>query len=65
MNHYRYDFTKDASNNFRHQTSRDADNNCYISGYYYDAKASTVIDHVFVYRFMYAVIGGAYFDNSN
>ncbi len=34
---------------------------CTTDGYYYNAKGSTIIDHVFVYGFMYAVIGGSYY----
>jgi hypothetical protein len=63
MVHYKYDFTYSTGTNFRHQatTARTA---CSTDGYYYNAQGSTIIDHVFVYGFMYAVIGGSYYKNN-
>ncbi len=64
MVHYKYDFTYSTGTTFRHQATAPGGNVCSTNGYYYNAKGSTIIDHVFVYGFMYAVIGGSYYTNN-
>jgi hypothetical protein len=63
MNHYKYDFTNPASPGSKHNIAGTP--SCSSDGFYYDVKASTFVDHVFVYGFMYAVIGGAYAKKNN
>jgi hypothetical protein len=63
MMHYKYDFTYSSGTTFRHQATTSGGNVCSNDGYYYNTQGSTIIDHVFVYGFMYAVIGGSYYNN--
>jgi len=58
MFHHKYDFTNPASPGSKHNIAGTP--SCSTDGFYYNVKASTFVDHVFVYGFMYAVIGGAY-----